>query len=77
MRNQVSQLKMGTILSYVSIGIQNLIAILYTPVMLRLLGQSEYGLYQLGSSAVSYLGLLSFGFGSSYVRFYYQYRVEG
>ena len=76
MRNQVSQLKMGTILSYVSIGIQNLIAILYTPVMLRLLGQSEYGLYQLGNSAVSYLGLLSFGFGSSYVRFYYQYRVR-
>ena len=76
MRNQVSQLKMGTILSYVSIGIQNLIAILYTPVMLRLLGQNEYGLYQLGNSTVSYLGLLSFGFGSSYVRFFYQYRVR-
>lgn len=76
MQGQINQLKMGTLLSYVSIGIQNLIAILYTPVMLRLLGQNEYGLYQLASSTVTYLGLLSFGFGSSYVRFFYQYRVH-
>ena len=38
--------------------------------MLRLLGQSEYGLYQLVSSVVSYLSLLSLGFGASYMRFY-------
>lgn len=38
--------------------------------MLRLLGQSEYGLYQLVYSVVSYLSLLSLGFGSSYMRFY-------
>lgn len=76
MHRQVNQLKMGTILSYVSIGVQNLIAMIYTPVMLRLLGQSEYGLYQLGNSTVAYLSLLSFGFGSSYVRFFYQYKVR-
>ena len=61
MQKKVNQLKMGTILSYLSIVIQSLSAIIYTPVMLRLLGQNEYGLYQLGSSAVSYLSLLSFG----------------
>lgn len=38
--------------------------------MLRLLGQSEYGLYQLVNSVVSYLSLLSFGFTASYMRFY-------
>lgn len=38
--------------------------------MLRLLGQSEYGLYQLVYSVVSYLSLLSLGFGSSYMRYY-------
>ena len=42
-----NQLKIGVILSYVTMAIQNIIAIVYTPVMLRLLGQSEYGLYQL------------------------------
>lgn len=76
MHRKVNQLKMGTILSYMTIAIQNLIAIIYTPVMLRLLGQNEYGLYQLGYSTTSYLGLLSFGFGSSYVKFYFEYKVK-
>ena len=44
--------------------------------MLRLLGQSEYGLYQLVFSVVSYLSLLSLGFGSSYLRFYSRYKVK-
>ena len=44
--------------------------------MLRLLGQSEYGLYQLVFSVVSYLGLLSFGFGSAYMRFYSRCKVQ-
>ncbi|NLC96008.1 MAG: oligosaccharide flippase family protein [Erysipelotrichaceae bacterium] len=68
-----SQLKLGIILSYLTMFAKNAIAILYTPIMLRLLGQSEYGLYQLVYSVVSYLGLLSFGFGSAYVRFYSRY----
>lgn len=50
--------------------------IVYTPIMLRLLGQSEYGLYQLVYSVVSYLGLLSFGFASSYLRFYSRFRAQ-
>ena len=44
--------------------------------MLRLLGQSEYGLYNLVASVVSYLGLLSFGFSSAYIRFYSRYKVK-
>ena len=73
---KTNQLKIGVMLSYVSIIAQNIISIVYTPVMLRLLGQSEYGLYQLVYSVVSYLGLLSFGFGSAYVRFYSRYKVK-
>lgn len=73
---KTNQLKVGVALSYVSMIAQNIIAIVYTPVMLRLLGQSEYGLYQLVYSVVSYLGLLSFGFGSAYVRFYSRYKVK-
>lgn len=73
---KINQLKVGVILSYITMIVQNIIAIVYTPVMLRLLGQSEYGLYQLVYSVVSYLGLLSFGFGSAYVRFYSRYKVK-
>jgi len=73
---KINQLKAGVILSYSSMILGYIIAIVYTPIMLRLLGQSEYGLYNLVSSVVSYLGLLSFGFGSAYVRFYSRYKVE-
>jgi O-antigen/teichoic acid export membrane protein len=73
---KTNQLKAGATLSYASMGIGSLISIMYTPIMLRLLGQSEYGLYTLASSIVGYLGLLSFGFGSAYVRFYSRYKVD-
>ncbi len=72
---KINQLKAGVALSYVSEAITILTGLLYTPVMLRLLGQSEYGLYQLSSSVISYLNLLSMGFGSSYVRYYSRYKV--
>ena len=74
--NKVNQLKAGVILSYLSIGISSVIQLAYTPVMLRLLGQSEYGLYSLVSSAVSYLGLLTFGIGGAYLRFYTREKVN-
>ena len=73
---KVNQLKAGVILSYLSEGIMVLSGLIYTPIMLRLLGQSQYGLYQLSSSVIAYLSLLSLGFGSSYVRYYSRYKVN-
>lgn len=72
----MNQRKAGVILSYISQGIQVLSGLIYTPIMLRLLGQSEYGLYQLVYSVVSYLSLLSFGFTASYMRFYSRARAK-
>ena len=72
---KINQLKAGAALSYISMGLGYIISIIYTPIMLRLLGQSEYGLYNLVASVVSYLGLLSFGFGSSYMRYNSRYKV--
>ena len=72
----ISQRRAGVILSYISETIKIISALIYTPIMIRLLGQSEYGLYQLVHSVVSYLGLLSLGFSSSYVRFYSQYKAN-
>ncbi len=73
---KINQLKAGVIISYATQAVHILSGLIYTPVMLRLLGQSEYGLYQLVSSVVSYLSLLTFGFGGSYVRFYSKYKVN-
>lgn len=73
---KINQLKAGAILSYVSMGLGYLVSIIYTPVMLRLLGQNEYGLYNLVVSVVAYLGVLNFGFGSAYMRYYSRYKVK-
>lgn len=73
---KANQIKAGAILSYISIGLGYIVSIIYTPIMLRLLGQSEYGLYNLVSSVVSYLGLLNFGFSSAYMRYYSRYKVK-
>lgn len=73
---KINQLKAGAVLSYLSMGIGYLVSIVYTPIMLRLLGQSEYGLYNLVASVVAYLGVLNFGFGSAYMRYYSRYKVK-
>lgn len=72
-----SELKSGIILSYINLGLGTIIPFVYTPIMLRILGQAEYGLFSLASSAVSYLSLLSFGFGSTIIRYISKYRAEG
>ncbi len=71
-----SELKSGVILSYINLGIGTIIPFVYTPIMLRMLGQAEYGLFSLASSAVGYLSLLSFGFGSTIIRYISKYRAE-
>ena len=70
------QIKLGMILSYINLGIGNLIPFFYTPIMLNLLGQSEYGLYKIASSTTSYLSLMAFGIGSAVSRFIIKARTQ-
>lgn len=70
------QMKAGVILSYVQIALSVLTGLLYTPVMLRLMGQNEYGLYGTVNSTIALLSLLDLGFTSSYIRFYSRYKIE-
>ena len=74
---KINELKAGSILSYVNLFISCIIPMLYTPVMLDLLGQSEYGLYSLSNSVVGYLGLLNFGMGSAVIRYAVKFRAQG
>ena len=71
-----NQLRIGVYLSYINMAISCLIPFLYTPIMLDMLGQAEYGLYSLANSVVGYLSLLSFGFGSTIIRYLSKYRAE-
>jgi len=65
----MNQRKAGTLLSYLHILVANTISIIYTPYMLQMMGQSEYGLYGTAGSFISYLSVLSFGIGGAYIRF--------
>lgn len=69
MQSEKSQLKAGIILNYINLILGNLIPIFYTPVMLGLLGQNEYGLYKLSSGFTSYLSLISLGIGAAVTRY--------
>jgi O-antigen/teichoic acid export membrane protein len=71
-----NQIKAGAVLSYVNLALSSLIPFFYTPVMLRMLGEAEYGLYSLSNSVISYLSLLSFGFGGTIVRYISMYRAK-
>lgn len=72
-----SQLKLGALLSYVVLGLNNLVGLLYTPYLLRMLGKSEYGMYSIVASVVAYLTILDLGFGNAIVRYTAKYRAEG
>lgn len=71
------QVKAGAALSLVSLLISNVIPFIYTPIMLRILGQAEYGLYGIASSFMGYLNLLNFGIGGTVVRYIVKYRARG
>lgn len=72
-----NQLKAGAMLSLLTFGAANVLGLLYTPYMLRMMGQEEYGLYSLVASVVSYLTMLDFGFGNAIVRYTNLYNVNG
>ena len=73
----MNQLKTGAILNYAVILINTLVGLLYTPYMLRMMGQSEYGLYALVASVISYLTVLDLGFGNAVIRYTAKFKAEG
>ncbi|GAB1360403.1 flippase [Porphyromonadaceae bacterium] len=73
----MNEIRVGAALSYVIIAINALVGIAYTPFMLRMLGQSEYGLYSLVASVIAYLTILDLGFENTIIRYTSKFRTEG
>ena len=76
MNSSKNERKTGAVLSYVSIVLNTLVQLLYTPLLTRMLGQSEYGLYSLVSSIIGYLTVLDLGFGNAIVVYTAKYRTQ-
>ena len=70
-----SSIKKGVIISYVAIFLNIAITFFYTPWMIRLIGVSDYGLYSLIMSFISYF-IMDFGLHQAVQRFIAKYRAE-
>lgn len=71
-----SQIKAGAILGYITMVANILITLLYVPLMLKLMGDSEYGLYSLVASIMAYFSVLDMGFGNAMIRFISKYKAQ-
>ena len=72
-----NQLKSGVLISYATMLVSNIIPMIYTPIMLRILGQAEYGIYGISQSVSNYLYLLNMGLGGTIIRYLAKYRASG
>lgn len=71
-----SQIKMGALLSYLTIAFNMIAGLIYTPWMISQIGQSHYGLYTLANSVITML-VMDFGIGAAVSRFISKYNAEG
>ena len=62
-------IKIGIVISYITLIVSVLIGFLFTPFCLNKLGDVEYGLRSFASSMSSYLSILSFGLSAAYIRY--------
>lgn len=72
----MSQVRTGAIISYIGLGINILIGLIYTPWMIHSIGQDNYGLYTLAMSIIS-LFVFDFGLSSAVTRYIAKYLAEG
>lgn len=72
-----NELKIGTVLSMMTIIMSSVIQILYTPLYMRYLGPGDYGINSLVQSIMGYISILNLGLGNTMLRYTTRYRAEG
>ena len=77
MNKSNKEIKIGILISYITMIIGIISQFIVTPILLRIIGNNEYGLYTLVLSVVNYLNLFNFGLGHAYIRFFYKLLKEG
>lgn len=73
----VNKRRTGAIVSYVYSIVQMVVNLLYVPLLLQGIGQSEYGLYQMVGSIIAYLSIINSTFSAGAVRYYSKFYVLG
>ena len=70
------QIKAGALITYISNVCNIIISVSITPIILKLVGQAEYGLYSLIYSIMGYFSVLDFGFGNAMIRYVSKCKAE-
>ena len=73
----MNQRKAGVFLSYINVGLNSIIQLVYVPMLLCYLTKGQYGIYQLMGSLVAYLSIMDFGLANTTTRYLSQaYAVQ-
>ena len=72
-----NELKLGSILSMLTIIVGSIIQIVYTPLYMKYLGPADYGINSLVQSIIGYMSILNLGLGNAMLRYTTRYRAEG
>lgn len=75
MQNSNRQIKIGAVISYITIAFSIISGLIYTPWMISRIGQSSFGLYTLTTSLIT-LVTIDLGLSQSVSRFLSKYRAE-
>ncbi|WP_314329833.1 oligosaccharide flippase family protein [Oribacterium sinus] len=71
-----SQIKRGTVLSYLALGLNIISGLLFTPWLIHQIGKSDYGIYSIGTSIIALL-IMDFGISDAVAKYVAQYQAEG
>jgi len=72
---KINQVRAGALVSYITIFFNIASGFIYTPWLINRLGQSDYAIYTLVTSVMTYF-VLDFGMGAAITRFITKYRVN-
>lgn len=74
--NSTRQIKLGAVISYLSLFINIIIGLLYTPWMIKSIGKADFGLYTLAMSVIS-IFVFDLGLGRAVTTFIANYLSKG
>ena len=75
-KNSSKQIKIGAMISYFAIFFNVIAGLIYTPWMISIIGQSDYGIYTLGMSLIGFF-VMDFGLGAAISKFISNYLAAG
>lgn len=75
-RESNREIKKGALISYISIAVNIIFGLLYTPWMVQQIGSSNYGLYTLANSLIA-MFMIDFGLSSAVSKYVSEYRAKG